>query len=289
MKDIWNIYFINIKYILKFQVIIKWYGVRNAPGTQDLTPDQEWTMFSNLLLSLIGYDVDKLSESRQNEEEHVEVVTKKQRTSSDGTQDDWEYMLNSKMHKTIGYSLANMLNLHQITAETRHSRSIKKEEEEKCSQFNTNALLFPYTVNVFFAFHLAYEDIKLNTLLGSDLKPLSAFLYQIAKDLCLDKYVNHYWLDFPLDYNFEYDDSDTQMSEPILKKLTQPNYFTTEPPNIFSYINSMLKDVDVGYYPHMLDVNNMSRDLIEVSVIFFYFYPTAKEGLFVGVLLIYFV
>ncbi|XP_050344648.1 anaphase-promoting complex subunit 1 [Nymphalis io] len=248
------------------QVIIKWYGVRNAPGTQDLTPEQEWVMFSNLLLSLIGYDVERLSQSRQSDEEHVEVVTKKQRTSSDGTQDDWEYMLNSKMHKTMGSSLASVLNLHQIQAETRHSRSNKKrdEENEKPTQFNTNSLLFPYTVQVFYAFHLAYEDIKLNTLLASDLGPLSAFLYQISKDLCLDGYVNHYWLDFPTEYNYEYDQNESQMSEAVLKKLTQPNYFNTEPPNVFHYIDSMLKELDVGYYPFMPDVNNMSRDIIEI-------------------------
>ncbi|CAH2241616.1 jg3948 [Pararge aegeria aegeria] len=252
---------------ITMQVIIKWYGVRNAPGTQDITPGQEWAMFSDLILSLIGYDVERLSQSRQNEEEQVEVVTKKQRTSSDGTQDDWEYLLNSKMHKTIGNSLANMLNLNQIQSETtRHSRTSEKQDEdaEKPTLFNTNSLLFPYTVHVFYAFHLLYEDLKLNSLLASDLKPLSEFLYQISRDLCLEKYVAHYWLDFPTDYNFEYDEGDSQMNEAILKKLTQPNYFNTEPANIFSYINFLLKDVDVGYYPFMPDVNHMSRDLIEI-------------------------
>lgn len=222
-------------------------------------------MFSNLLLSLIGYDVERLSQSRQNEDEQVEVVTKKQRISSDGTQDDWEYLLNSKMHKTVGSSLASMLNLQQTQAETRHSRPTKKQEDdEKPTQFNPNSLLFPYTVQVFYAFHLAYEDIKLNTLLASDLLSLSSFLYQIAKDLCLDKYVNHYWLDFPTEYNLEYNETESQMCEAVLKKLTQPNYFQTEPPHIFHYINSMLKELDVGYYPFMQDVNNMSRDIIEV-------------------------
>ncbi|XP_052742012.1 anaphase-promoting complex subunit 1 [Bicyclus anynana] len=251
---------------ITMQVIIKWYGIRNAPGTQDITPGQEWAMFSDLILSLIGYDVERLSQSRQNEEEQVEVVTKKQRTSSDGTQDDWEYLLNSKMHKTIGNSLANMLNLNQIQSETRHSRANERKEEdaEKPILFNTNSILFPYTVHIFYAFHLLYEDLKLNTLLASVLKPLSEFLYQISKDLCLEKYVTHYWLDFPTDYNFEYDESDSQMNEAILKKLTQPNYFNTDPPNIFSYINSMLKDIDVGYFPFMPDVNQMSRDIIEI-------------------------
>lgn len=161
-----------------------------------------------------------------------------------------------------------MLNLHPIHPETRHSRANdKKDDDDKPVSFNTNSLLFPYTVQVFYAFHLLYEDLKLNTLLATDLKPLSEFLYQISKDLCLEKYMTHYWLDFPVDYSFECDGSESQMDESILKKLTQPNYFNTEPPNIFNYIDSMFKDVDAGYYPFMLDVNNMSRDIIEVSLL----------------------
>ncbi|KAG6438796.1 hypothetical protein O3G_MSEX000232 [Manduca sexta] len=54
------------------------------------------------------------------------------------------------------------------------------------------------------------------------------------------------------------------MTDGVLEKLSEPTYFSREPPNIFSYLNSMLKDVDVGYYPYLTDVNNMSKDLIEV-------------------------
>ncbi|KAI8431904.1 hypothetical protein MSG28_004457 [Choristoneura fumiferana] len=37
-----------------------------------------------------------------------------------------------------------------------------------------------------------------------------------------------------------------------------------EPPSVFAYLNSMFKDVDVGYYPYLTDVNTMSKDLIEI-------------------------
>lgn len=226
-------------------------------------------MFSNLLLSLIGYDVEKLSQPKQDDQtEPAEVASKKQRTSSDGTHDDWEYLLNSKMHKTLGNSFATMLNLKQISSETRPvSRKSNNVDMEKQTQFNTSALLFPYTMQVLFAFHLVYEELKLNTLLWSDLKPLSTFLYQIAKDLKQDNYVNHYWLDFPTELSLEYDEDDSQMGADVLKKLNEPNYFSKDPPSVFAYLNGMLKDVDVGYYPYLANVNNMSKDLIEVSVV----------------------
>ncbi|XP_052748922.1 anaphase-promoting complex subunit 1 [Galleria mellonella] len=258
---------------IAMQVIIKWYGVRNAPGTQDLTPEQEWSMFANLLFSLMGYDVEKLTQTKQNDDqvEHTEVATKKQRTSSDGTHEDWDYLLNTKMHKVIGNSLVSMLHLHPIQSsesrQTRNSKSKSNVEMEKTTQFNINSLLFPYTVQVLFAFHLVYEEIKLNTLLWTNLKPLSSFLYQISKDLRLDSYINHYWLDFPTEFNLDYDQSDSQMSDQVLNKLSQPSYFSRDPPNVFSYLNSMLKDIDVGYYPYLVDVNNMSKDIIEVLTV----------------------
>lgn len=245
------------------QVIIKWYGVRNAPGSQDLTPEQEWSMFSNLLLSLIGYDVERLNAKQSDDGiDHAEVATKKQRTSSDGTSDDWDYLLNSKMHKAIGHSLT-MLKLPIPSADGYRKAKRTSLEPEKSSSFNTNSVLFPYVLQVLYSLHLVYEEIKLNTLLWSNLRPLSTFLYQIAKDLKLDAFVNHYWLDFPTDLNLEYEDV-SQISEGSLKKLCEPVYFSREPPNVYSYLNSMLKDLDVGYYPYLADVNNMSRDIIEV-------------------------
>lgn len=240
--------------------MIKWYGVRNSPGTQDLTPQQEWTMFSNLLLSLIGYDTDRLTQ--QTEDDHTETASKKQRTSSDGSQDDWEYLLNSKLHKAIGNSLTSMLKLPQSTAESKHRLII--EEDEKPVHFNSNAILFPHIMQVLFSFHLLYEEMKLNTLLTNDLKPLAKFLYQIAKDLKLELYMNYYWLDFPAEFSID-SDLESLIPDEGLNKLVEPAYFTKEPPNIFNYLNSMFRDIDVGYYPYLVDVNVMSKDLIEVS------------------------
>ncbi|KAG6462478.1 hypothetical protein O3G_MSEX013280 [Manduca sexta] len=204
------------------QVIIKWYGVRNAPGTQDLTPEQEWSMFTNLLFSLIGYDVERLHSTNNDDQGEVEVVSKKQRTSSDGTSDDWEYLLNSKLHKAIGNSLANILNLPTVNIDNKHRYIEKNIDTDKPAQFNTNALLFPYILHVLFSFHLVYEEIKLNTLLFDDLKPLSIFLYQLSKDLKLESYVNHYWLDFPTEFCLDYDDYESQMTDGVLEKLSEP-------------------------------------------------------------------
>lgn len=253
---------------IAIQIIIKWYGVRNAPGTQDLTLDQEWSMFANLLYSLIGYDVEKLGSTKKCDDENTEVVPKKQRTSSDGSVDDWDYLLNSKLHKNIGSSLANLLHLNEYTTgkSTNMKGHTKKNfvDFEHKTQFNQNSILFPYIIHILFSFHLVYEETKLNSLLCDDLKHIAGLLHQLSKDLRLDNYVTHYWLDFPVNLNFEYDRVESQLTEEVLKSLTQPNYFSCDPPSIFKYINGMLKEFDVGSYPYLAEVNEMSKNIIEV-------------------------
>jgi anaphase-promoting complex subunit 1 len=44
---------------LAMHVLIKWYGVRNAPGTQDISPAQEWQLFIGVLLGMM-YKLKKI-------------------------------------------------------------------------------------------------------------------------------------------------------------------------------------------------------------------------------------
>lgn len=158
-----------------------------------------------------------------------------------------------------------MLHLPQLTAENKHKR-IKIEVDDKPTQFNVSSLLWPHVLQVLFAFHLLYEEIKLNTLLWSDLRSLSTFLYQVSKDLQLGLYVNHYWLDFPTELSIDFS-VESQIPAEDVRKLSEPSYFNKEPPNVFSYLNAMLKDLDVGYYPYLAEINNRSKDMIDVSYI----------------------
>lgn len=33
------------------QALVKWYAIRNAPGAQDISPKQEWSLFLTAMLS----------------------------------------------------------------------------------------------------------------------------------------------------------------------------------------------------------------------------------------------
>lgn len=73
--------------------------------------------------------------------------------------------------------MATVLNLQPVQPErARRARAGGPASQ----QVDAGAPLLPYAPQLLFALHLAYEDLKLDTLLSADLEPLSAFLYQVT-------------------------------------------------------------------------------------------------------------
>lgn len=111
---------------LAMQLLVKWYGARNAPGPQDFSLSQEWHLFIVVLFTLLGYDVDKLPLVRENDREACGersspiVVPKKQKTNDSGSQEDWLNTLGSQEHKNSQNLVTNVLHLDK-------SRNIKSE------------------------------------------------------------------------------------------------------------------------------------------------------------------
>lgn len=250
-------------------------------------------MFVSLIFNLLGYDISKLTIIKQPEIGSTEIVSKKQKTSNDGSQEDWEYLLNSGHHVSFGTSLANMLNLkksnksdskmpnsgfelnpvHKLAELTKLTHAVSEMDTTsqeysvhnvKNVEFNYGSLLFPHILQILFSLHLLYEELKLNILLIEDLQPLAQFLYQLCVDLRLDAYIVHYWKDCPNSCNLYYDANQRQISEINLKKIIQPVYFSSEPPSIFNHLYLLLQKDTKTKYPFINSVNITSRDIIEV-------------------------
>lgn len=253
-------------------------------------------MFVSLILNLLGYDTSKLPLTKQTDTGTMpEVAPKKQRTSSDGSQDDWDYLLNSHHHETIGSTLAAMLNLtkpnnlfdkrptmkgklthniHKLSGPTKLSSKAPNDMDTdspddfshntQVRNFNTNALLFPYMLPILYAFHLVYEELKMNILLSNDMESLAQFLHQICADLRLTNYVCHYWKDYPMICAMPVENKPSQISEQDVKRLNQPVYFTADPPSIFSHLFQLMKGNSNQWFPYMNNVNTVCRDIIEV-------------------------
>nr|CAD7457684.1 unnamed protein product [Timema tahoe] len=223
---------------LAMQVVTKWYGVRNAPGTQDISPNQEWQLFSATLLELVGYEVDKLPGTYHTSDDSNSSSVrpmKKQRSSNSGSESDWEYLLGSAHHKALAQGMEALLGLHPPPV------SLPADSEPvPTGQVNSSAPLFTSMPLVLFSLHLLYEDLKLNVLLVESLSSLAKLLHQLASDLRLNEYSHHYWKDFPYDCPLS-SWKESQILETELKKLALPSFMTAEPPDLFHHVYSLLK------------------------------------------------
>uniref|UniRef100_A0A452RM12 Anaphase-promoting complex subunit 1 n=1 Tax=Ursus americanus TaxID=9643 RepID=A0A452RM12_URSAM len=77
---------------------------------------------------------------------------------------------------------------------------VSQMKDEDFSQnliLDSSTLLFTHIPAIFFVLHLVYEELKLNTLMGEGIRSLVGLLVQLARDLKLEPYVDHYYRDYP--------------------------------------------------------------------------------------------
>lgn len=153
-----------LRYILNkqqyIQFITKWYCARNPPGSPDYSTEQEWYIFSGVLLDLMGYSsvvhdtsLQGIGNSTSQSFHAEEPKKRKKHEINSGTDADWEFML-SVVDKDADKSQLN--------------------QTFQCSgEINTNACLFHMIPAVFHCLHLLYEDFKLDESMQQHLQMLS--------------------------------------------------------------------------------------------------------------------
>lgn len=134
------------------ELMIKWYTVRNAPGTQNISGEEEWKLFLQMLFQLLGYNLESLplTQDSLNINNDTPAKSKKQRVLDMGCDEDWTFMLKSSFNSIRGSRIATSLGLKNHNQHF-HQHSILK------SNVDTNAILFPYIYDVLFSLHLVYE------------------------------------------------------------------------------------------------------------------------------------
>lgn len=242
---------------IAIQIFAKWYATRNAPGSSDLTIHSELKTFLLCLLSNMGYDTDiiTLGGILKKDLSLSPVAVKKAKTSEYGTDEDWSY-LTSSMHSKMNQDQRNSIGYHFNEKFPVNTSDLSEKE----NSINIHAPLLPYLSYIHLALHLVYEDCKLNILQWDELPSLACFLYQISRDLRLPLYQNHYWQDFPdicctLSDNY-------QLSEDDMNQLHSPPYFTSSPPNIFEWLQSLLLNKNFLPFLYIANVTKSIRDII---------------------------
>lgn len=252
------------------QLLVKWYGARNAPGPQDFSPVQEWNLFLVVLFTLLGYDVEKLHLIQNNEKDQFTernspiVLPKKQKTNNCGSTDDWLYILESNEFKNSRNFISNVLKSQKVSSflcTTPKSTT----ETNNIGKINVQAVLYPHLPIVLFSLHLLYEELKLNSVISESLPLLGQLLYQLSIDLKFEMYTHHYFLDSPSLCYLK--NVKSQISDSDLQKITIPNYISRKPPNIFETLNNMLNEIETTAFPYLSHVNPKTRNMIYLTVL----------------------
>ena len=247
------------------QLLVKWYGARNAPGPQNFSSKQEWHLFLVILFTLLGYEVDKLPLIQENEAHYLaelnssSILSKKQKTNDSGSLEDWTYAVDKTVYEENQSFASNVLGL------TKFSKSRKENSFQdyasNVGKMNTQAPLFPYLPLVLFSLHLLYEELKLNCLMSESLSWLAQLLYQLSVDLRFDLYSHHYFLDFPKQCHRN---ATSQVLEVDLQKITSPNYMSSKPACVFETLNNLLNFENVSSFPYLNQVNTKTKNIIQL-------------------------
>ncbi|KAH9489237.1 Anaphase-promoting complex subunit 1 [Bulinus truncatus] len=226
-----------LKYLLPKDVALlmlgRWYTTRNAPGT--VGNISEWALFYKCILGLMGYDTCKLglTSTKDGDGSTSPVLhSKKPKPSDQGSDEDWEYLINSEHHR--------------MSSTTQHSFILGDSFTEghwqpsRPGSINSSAPLYPFCPAVMLALHLVYEELKLSILLQEDLCELAPLVHQIACDLKCDSYTDSYRRDFP--HLFHKIDDLSQITEDDLRKMQYPQIFPREAPTVVGWISKALSD-----------------------------------------------
>lgn len=228
------------------KVLVKWYSVKNSPGTKDISLKREFEMFKNLLLEMMGrpHEVSHSSSSS------AIVDPKKRRKSENGTDTDWEFLLNiNNSHPT---------------------KSVENDDDdhEMLQNYHADSQLFPFIPIILYTLHLLYEDLKLDLTMGTEITLLSELLCQLAVDFKLENFRFHYIKDNAcLTYIRTKREISINDSEKLLKKE-----LINEPLNIFEEISKLaIKSgtKEVNKYPFIPNINCRSHDIFELLAIIF--------------------
>ncbi|KAK6181291.1 hypothetical protein SNE40_009178 [Patella caerulea] len=245
---------------IALQVLGKWYTSRNLPG--GLGNMSEWSLFYKCLLSMMGYDIGRLAlTSKHDMDSSMSPVmsAKRPRHTDQGSEQDWDYLVNSNHHRLSEERCEDCMNL--TTCLIIPDGSVYS----KPCNINTNAVLFLHFPAVMLSLHLVYEEIKQNVLLAEELKELVPLLFQISSDLKCYSYTDYYCRDFP--HLFHSVDDISQLTEDHLSKMQYPQIFPATAPSIEQWIYHQLRGQPQDPLPYIPLVTNNIKNVISLYAI----------------------
>lgn len=209
----------------------------------------------------MGYEEESIYDIPQDLSDAPSTSAKRQRPNSSGTDADWFKLINSNEQSNYWHAVSGILNLQKPM------NNQCKNFDSKNFQINSNSVLFNQIRVIHFTLHLLYEDLKLNVYRSGDLKYLGKFLCKLSKDLGLNDYLIYYYKDFPETYIY-HNQSYKQMIQLDMKNVTVWPLMSEKPIGVFQYLYKILKKEELGPYPYIKNLNERSKDLIQLCGIY---------------------
>ncbi|KAJ8248603.1 hypothetical protein GJAV_G00243760 [Gymnothorax javanicus] len=238
------------------KVLIKWYNICNAPGGP--SAHLEWSLFVTCFMTLMGYNTDKLSWTRNLDVEvplSPVIAPKKARPSEMGSDDDWEYLCGSEFLRQVeSQPLSRALGLAAMEAPP------PAVDSSAPLRLDSSAPLFPHIPAIFCVLHLVYEDLKLDSLMVRGTRSLVLLLQQLARDLQLDDYIDLYWRDFP-SFIKTFTEA-CMMDQAQLEQMNRPAFLTAQPPSIIDWLSSCLRGEQVSAFPYLPSICTRTKLLV---------------------------
>lgn len=231
-------------------VIAKWYALRNTRGSEDISNENEWTAFYTFVLHSMGRTFGSArafaavaSKSTSDEPKRRRTVT----NEAAGTDDDFDYLLSyiGKVNGDAGEPKA-------APADTRPRKRV-----------DMRSILAPYMPIIFYAFHLLYEEMKLDESQKTLRSMLAELLFQLAMDLQLDQYCLHYFLDCPELVKMYRDSPIADIDHTV---LVDKHVLSLPIPSVYQAIGSLYDSDHRKFqpYPLIAHVNPMSQRVMDL-------------------------
>ncbi|XP_058812243.1 anaphase-promoting complex subunit 1 [Topomyia yanbarensis] len=231
---------------IALELLIRWYGTRNAPGSKDFSGNREWEIFRAMLFQHMGRPFlppEKSPLNKSNSKSSFDEPKKRRKSENcRGSDNDWEFLSKHGDIQTVDE---------------------QGSESAELGAYNSDKFLFEYIPKILTTLHLVYEDMKLDPLLKSELKLLGAFLYEIALDLKVEKFQLHYYLDFPHLISLRSYCFVTKQDTAKFVNVAEHEY--EDIPNIFQYVHSLIAYSGNQFstpFPCFDNINNRTRDVI---------------------------
>jgi anaphase-promoting complex subunit 1 len=225
------------------QLMIKWYSARNASSTFEFTESKELMLFKRCLLSLIGYEVEDLTnvsfvssatlgfESTRG----TKTPSGRSQFSSPSTP---SFEVNKRPRIEVDVQGTDE-DFDWLTRKVEASTESCLLVQENNILTPTPCVLFPYLPHVLYSLHLSYEEMKLHPLLWDSVPQLLDLLFLFASDLKKVLFQDHYQRDFPDIIRTM--NSASRIPEEDLRLIAMPSFFTESPPSIYSCLQTLLK------------------------------------------------